>query len=50
MIGFYQLPLTYLDDFQKKVENVTVASIHDAFRRRVKPEFVNTITVGGSEK
>ena len=48
MIGFYQLPLTYLDDFQKKVENVTVVSIQDAFRRRVRPEFVNTITVGGS--
>ena len=50
MIGFYQLPLTYLNDFQKKVENVTVASIKDAFKRRVRPEFVNTITVGGSEK
>ncbi len=47
MIGFYQLPLDYLDTFQTRVNAVTVASIKDAFSRRVKPEFINTITVGG---
>jgi zinc protease len=47
MIGFYQLPLDYLDVFQQKVEAVTVASIKDAFERRVKPELISTITVGG---
>jgi len=47
MIGFYQLPLDYLDTFQQRVEAVTVASIKDAFKRRVKPAFINTITVGG---
>jgi zinc protease len=47
MIGFYQLPLDYLDTFQQRVEAVTVASIKDAFKRRVKPEFINTVTVGG---
>ncbi len=47
MIGFYQLPLDYLDEFQKKVKAVTVSSIQDAFKRRVKPEFIQTITVGG---
>ena len=50
MIGFYRLPLDYLDVFQQKVEAVTVASIKDAFKRRVKPEFINTITVGGSPR
>lgn len=50
MIGFYQLPLTYRDDFQQRVEIVTVTSIQDAFKRRVRPEFLNTISVGGSEK
>ena len=50
MIGFYQLPLDYLDVFQQKVEAVTVASIKDAFKRRVKPELINTITVGGSPR
>jgi len=48
MIGFYQLPLDYLDTFQQRVEAVTVASIKDAFKRRVRPEFINTITVGGN--
>ncbi len=49
MIGFYQLPLDYLDTFQKRVEAVTADSIKDAFRRRVKPESVYTITVGGNK-
>lgn len=49
MIGFYQLPLDYLDTFQQRVEAVTVASIKDAFKRRVRPELINTITVGGAE-
>ncbi len=47
MIGFYQLPLDYLDTFQQRVEAITVASIKDAFKRRVRPELINTITVGG---
>ncbi|MFW5443496.1 MAG: M16 family metallopeptidase [Methylococcaceae bacterium] len=49
MIGFYQLPLDYLDGFQQKVEAVTIASIKDAFQRRVRPEYIHTITVGGSK-
>ncbi len=48
MIGFYQLPLDYLDQFQKKVEAVSVESIKEAFQRRVQPNFVHTITVGNS--
>ena len=48
MIGFYKLPLDYLDTFQQRVEAVTVKSIKDAFKRRVKPEFIHTITVGGA--
>ncbi len=50
MIGFYQLPLDYLDKFQQKVDAVTVASIKDAFKRRVRPELIHTITVGASEE
>ena len=48
MIGFYQLPINYLDKFQERVEAVTVVSIKDAFKRRVVPEFIHTITVGGN--
>ena len=46
MIGFYRLPLTYLDDFVKNVERVTVADILDAFRRRVHPGRMVTVVVG----
>jgi len=48
MIGFYDMPLDYLDTFQQNVEKVTVASIKDAFKRRVDPQLMQTITVGGS--
>jgi zinc protease len=46
MIGFYDLPLTYLDDFPAKVEKVTVADIRDAFKRRVDPDALATVIVG----
>ncbi|MGD8569847.1 MAG: pitrilysin family protein [Gammaproteobacteria bacterium] len=46
MIGFYQLPLDYLDTFNAKVEAVTVADIKDAFKRRVHPDKMATIMVG----
>ena len=46
LIGSYRLPLTYLDDFVKNVERVTVADIKDAFARRVHPERMVTVVVG----
>jgi zinc protease len=46
VIGFYKLPLTYLDDFNKKIAKVTAKKIKDAFQRRVKPENFVTVTVG----
>jgi zinc protease len=50
MIGFYEMPLDYLDTFQQNVEKVTAASIKDAFKRRIDPQLMQTITVGGSAK
>ncbi len=47
VIGFYGLPLTYLDDFPRKVEMVTAADIRAAFARHVKPEHLITVIVGG---
>ncbi len=44
-IGFYGLPLTYLDEFTGRVENVTAAGIRDAFARRVKPDVMATVLV-----
>ncbi|MEE8429024.1 MAG: pitrilysin family protein [Gammaproteobacteria bacterium] len=49
IIGFYRLPLDYLDTFNTNVEAVTVAKIHDAFRRRVDPDRMATIVVGGGD-
>ncbi len=50
MIGFYRLPLTYLEDFVKNVERVTVADVKSAFARRVHPERMVTVVVGAEEK
>lgn len=54
VIGFYNLPLTYLDDFQRRVEQVDVRAINDAFRRRINPDTLATVIVGaqpaGAEK
>lgn len=50
MIGFYGLPLDYLDTFTKKVEEVTTASIVDAFKRHIKLELLQTVTVGNDAK
>ncbi|MHB9102427.1 MAG: M16 family metallopeptidase [Sulfuricella sp.] len=49
MIGFYRLPLSYLDDFTGKVERVTVAQIRDAFTRRIQPDNMVTVVVGADE-
>ncbi|MDO8347109.1 MAG: pitrilysin family protein [Rugosibacter sp.] len=45
VIGFYQLPLTYLDDFPARVEAVTAAQVKAAFVRHVKPENLVTVVV-----
>jgi zinc protease len=47
VIGFYKLPLSYLDDFNTQVNKVTAAQIKEAFSRRIKPEHFVTVIVGG---
>ncbi len=47
LIGFYGLPLTYLDDFPAKVAAVTREQVKDAFQRHVKPEDLVTVIVAG---
>jgi len=49
MIGFHDLSTDYLERFRDRVAAVTVDEIHDAFRRRVDPERLVTVTVGGDE-
>lgn len=47
MLGFYRLPLDWLDRYVERVNAVTVAQIRDAFARRVDPERLVLIRVGG---
>ena len=44
-IGFYGLPLTYLDEFPAKVKAVTVEQVKAAFARHVKAENLMTVIV-----
>jgi zinc protease len=48
VIGFYNLPLDYLQRFTERVEGVTVQQIQDAFRRRIDAERLLNVIVGGS--
>ena len=45
VIGFYKLPLTYLDDFNKQVSKVTAVQVKDAFNRRIKTGKLVTVIV-----
>jgi zinc protease len=49
VIGFYRLPLTYLDDFPIKIEQLTLAQVKDAWRRRIHPERMATVVVAGPD-
>lgn len=46
VIGFYKLPLNYLDEYNKNVASVTALQVKDAFNRRLKPENFVTVIVG----
>jgi len=48
-IGFYDLPLTYLDDFTVSVEKVTSDDIRRAFARHVDPARMVTVIVGAED-
>jgi zinc protease len=48
MIGFYDLPLDYLDTFRQKIEETSIASIAEAFKRKVIPNLLQTVTVGNN--
>lgn len=49
-IGFYKLPLGYLDDWVKNVEAVTLEQIRDVFRRRIDPSAMKIVIVGGDAR
>lgn len=47
LIGFYNLPLTYIEDFPRRVEAVTAQQVREAFARHVRPDNLVTVVVGG---
>jgi len=49
LIGVYGLPLTYLEDYVKNVERVSVADVKSAFQKRIDPDRMVTVIVGPSE-
>lgn len=49
VIGFYDLPLTYLDNFTRNVDQVSAAQIRDAFARHIDPQGMATVIVGAPD-
>ena len=47
MMGFYQLPLDHLETFNSRVNAVTVDQIKAAYQKRIHPQKMVTILVGG---
>ncbi|MBA4741885.1 MAG: insulinase family protein [Azoarcus sp.] len=47
MIGFYGLPLDWLDTYTTHVEAVDAQGIRDAFARRIRPENLAVVIAGG---
>ncbi len=50
LIGFYRLPLSYLEDFPARIDAVTLAEVKDAWRRRIDPARMVTVVVGASAR
>jgi len=47
-IAWYDLPLDYLDTWTKQVEKVTAAQVRAAFARKLQPDRMVTVVVGGA--
>jgi zinc protease len=47
MVAFYRLPPSYIDDFTREIDAVSVAQIRDAFKRRIDPAKMVTVVVAG---
>ncbi len=49
LIGFYGLPLDWLDEYPARVQGVTLAQIHGAFARRVDPAKLSIVVAGAPD-
>lgn len=45
-IGFYDMPLTWMDDFMQDLQNLSVEDVHAAFKRHLNPEQLVVVTAG----
>jgi len=50
MIGFYRLPLDYMDRFPEEIEKVSLEQVRDSLRRRFLPSKTVTVVVGPATK
>lgn len=50
MIGFYGLPLDYLDTYNEKIMNVTVQDVKKAFQKKLSPDKMIRVLVGPVNK
>jgi zinc protease len=50
LIGYYDLPIDYLETFVANIERVTAAEIKAAFERRVNPDQLVTVVVAADRK
>ena len=48
VIGFYDLPLDWLEQYPKRIAEVTPEQVHDAVRRRIDPDRLATVVVGAA--
>ena len=48
-IGFYRLPLDYLETYVQNMEKVTAADVREVFRRHLDPDTLATVLVGPAE-
>jgi len=49
VIGYYRLPLDYLDTWTANIGKVTTVQIRDAFKRKIAPDQLTTVVVGEAE-
>ncbi len=47
-IGFYHLPLDYLQTFPARIDALSLEQVRDAVRRRIHPDRMITVIVGGT--
>lgn len=49
MMGFYDLPLDFLSTYNDRIDEVTADEVQTVLRRRIDPDVLVTVVVGGEE-